>query len=272
MSSLKADKSKNFWVALLAALLAGSSVIFYGIFLICKTWPIDKYTIANAGVFGDSFGVLTSLFSAFAFGGVIYTNIIQSEAYKLQKIELMDSKKELNKTNFENTFFKLLNLLEKNLNQLSYHHASPGKTSQKKGLDALSFFKTGLRQLRPYANIFPESDIQIEKADLINNVSSLISTSQIQLEVYVRTLLNILNFISNSDIENKDLYIQLVKSQLSSQELFALFYISLSPEKETLRDTLISFQMMEYLESDNLLNRNHISMLPLSGAKFSVKG
>lgn len=46
-------------------------------------WLIEiKIPFENVGAFGDQFGVLTSIFSAMAFGGVIYSMIIQTKEFK----------------------------------------------------------------------------------------------------------------------------------------------------------------------------------------------
>lgn len=87
-------------------------------------------TIANAGVFGDSFGLLTSLFSAFAFGGVAVTIAIQRDTLALQKTELEQQKDDLalnriklHKQGFENTFFQMLKLHNQILVDISISQA-----------------------------------------------------------------------------------------------------------------------------------------------------
>jgi hypothetical protein len=51
-----------------------------------STYPLDK--LAS---FGDSFGVLTSLFSGLAFAGMIITILLQKDELKLQREELTRS-------------------------------------------------------------------------------------------------------------------------------------------------------------------------------------
>ncbi len=63
----------------------------YSAFLIYVSWPIENLSIANAGVFGDSFGVLNSLFSGLAFAGVIITILLQRDELRLQREELARS-------------------------------------------------------------------------------------------------------------------------------------------------------------------------------------
>lgn len=53
----------------------------YAYFLICTTAPVSALSIEKAGQFGDSFGVITCLFSGLAFSGVLVTLYLQREAY-----------------------------------------------------------------------------------------------------------------------------------------------------------------------------------------------
>lgn len=58
-----------------------------------------KVSIANMGVFGDSFNVLTSLFTGLAFAGLLTSIFIQRKELKLQQKELKRTKKEFIKMN-----------------------------------------------------------------------------------------------------------------------------------------------------------------------------
>lgn len=101
------------------------TVIIYAGALIALTWPISEISISKSGVFGDSFGLLTSLFSGLAFAGLIITIVMQRDELALQRQELNLTREELfgqkqemqnqNETlriqRFENTFFKMLGKL-----------------------------------------------------------------------------------------------------------------------------------------------------------------
>lgn len=58
-----------------------------------------KVSISNMGVFGDSFNVLTSLFTGLAFAGLLTSIFIQRREFKLQQEELAETKKEFAKMN-----------------------------------------------------------------------------------------------------------------------------------------------------------------------------
>lgn len=74
-----------------------TAVTMYASILLFLIWPITEYSIAQAGVFGDSFGVLTSLFSGLAFSGMIITILLQKEELVLQREELKENRKEFAK-------------------------------------------------------------------------------------------------------------------------------------------------------------------------------
>lgn len=70
------------------------TVALYAFFLLCITAPISELSIEKSGQFGDSFGVITSLFSGFAFSGVLITLMLQRDELKLQRQEIERSKNE----------------------------------------------------------------------------------------------------------------------------------------------------------------------------------
>lgn len=85
----------------LAAVLIGGTialVVGYAVLLIAFEWPVSDYSVETAAVFGDSFGVLTSLFSGLAFAGLIITILLQKDELALQRKELEESRKSFQKS------------------------------------------------------------------------------------------------------------------------------------------------------------------------------
>ncbi len=76
-------------------------VFGYLAILMYLTWPVSELSIEKAGVFGDSFGILTALFSGLAFSGLIVTLILQSKQLKMQKEDLNLQREELKLTRKE---------------------------------------------------------------------------------------------------------------------------------------------------------------------------
>jgi hypothetical protein len=89
-ATLKKDTQNN----MLKILLISLAVIFpllivsgYALFLLYATAPVSTFSIDKAGQFGDSFGVITCLFSGFAFSGVLVTLYFQREEMKRSENE-----------------------------------------------------------------------------------------------------------------------------------------------------------------------------------------
>lgn len=87
----------------------------------------------NQGLFGDSFGAVNALVSAFAFAGMIVAFILQRYELRLQRKELRDNRTEMERQTaqfkdqnqnlliqrFESTFFHMLELQQQIVNELS---------------------------------------------------------------------------------------------------------------------------------------------------------
>ncbi len=103
-------------------------VLGYLGFLVYVSWPISEWSVSKAASLGDSFGILSSLFSGLAFAGLIVTIVMQNKTLKAQMEELELARKEYKRQGdelagqkevmgsqfqsiqiqqFESTFFKL---------------------------------------------------------------------------------------------------------------------------------------------------------------------
>ena len=89
---------------LICAIVIGLIVLYGGV-IIALDWRLDTFDFNKSGVFGDSFGLLTSLFSGLAFAGIIITILLQREELKhqreelrLQREEIAQNRKELART------------------------------------------------------------------------------------------------------------------------------------------------------------------------------
>lgn len=70
-------------------------VALYGTVVLYATWPVSTFSVEKAGAFGDSFGLLTSLFSGLAFSGIIITILLQREELRQQREELRLQREEI---------------------------------------------------------------------------------------------------------------------------------------------------------------------------------
>jgi hypothetical protein len=73
--------------------------VVLAVWLLLGYWPSRAYEpLDQAGVFGDSFGYINSLFSGMALAGVIVAIFLQRQELKLQREELLETRRELSKS------------------------------------------------------------------------------------------------------------------------------------------------------------------------------
>ena len=91
------------------------SVVFvfcYGYALSHDIWPFEGMDENQRGVFGDSWGAFTSIFSAMGFCGVLWTIKLQMDATKKLEDDAKKREQAEKVRDFENTFFNMLNIIQ----------------------------------------------------------------------------------------------------------------------------------------------------------------
>ncbi|MFG0732275.1 putative phage abortive infection protein [Photobacterium damselae] len=221
----------------------------YAGLLVFFTWPVNEFSIDKSGVFGDSFGALTSIFSGLAFAGVIWTIISQREELKITRNELKNQ-------GFENAFFHMLKLQNQLIGEIDLINSKGVRTT---GRDC---FVTFWRRFRSsYDYVVRTSDCDQEKERLNKSFANFWEHDGHELAHYFRFLYNIFKFIDESSIEDKQFYSRLVRAQLSDQELLLIYYNSFGPYGTKFRFYIEKFQLMDNLQKALLLNETHVSLI-----------
>lgn len=91
-------------------------VVIFGAFALMFVLPLWRRGPEVSGQFGDSFGVISSFFSALAFAGLIYTILLQRKELSLTRLEFKKQTRILDYQRFDSTFFQLLRLLNETVN------------------------------------------------------------------------------------------------------------------------------------------------------------
>lgn len=236
------------------------------------------------GLFGDKFGAINALFSAFAFAGIILTIILQKKELKLQREELEETRGEfvkqnqtLNRQRFENTFFQLLKLHSDIVDKLKikafdgldyekreffvgavkdFKYKSEYKyfiysglnkldpeeiTAFKANRDLISSFSTKLdkeemKNLSELTNIeidnFICEPLENKERIVANEYKNFFHRYQYSLGHYFRNLYHIYKYIYITKLiseQDKQFYANIVRAQLSTDELVLIFYNCLTP-------------------------------------------
>lgn len=227
----------------------GVSVIFTS-----STIVIFRYwdTLEHSGLFGDTFGSINAFFSALAFAGVIVAILLQRKELEFQREELEQTREEFQRQTkefeeqnqtlsiqrFESTFFSMLNLLISIVNGMHYKRVETTITAggfnsnamtekihkhiiEQQGRNVFSYFRERLLdELRSVA-----LSKTAFKTTIHNFIFNKPEEANVQLAHYFKTVYSALKFIETSSIFNlneKRKYINILRAQLSHDELFLL--------------------------------------------------
>ncbi len=211
------------WILVVAILLfIGLLVIYY-----FNIFPLDATEKGKWGTFGDFIGgTLNPLFALFSLFAIIYTIKIQTKELELSREELEATRKELEGSRiaqqeqseslilqnqatklqiFENTFFQLNNIFSNARLNLNYELRRPFKESIVfSSAGTISFFLEQLKKHNSY--------------DIFNNKYEKYSG------IYTGQIYQILKFVNDSNIGNKQRYVNIFRAQFTKDELEFLFY------------------------------------------------
>jgi len=229
------------------------------------TWTLTDLffcELGEKGTFGDMFGSVNALFSGLAFVGVIVAILLQRVELKLQREELVQTREELrgqkeqlarqNKTmelqKFESSFFQLLSFHHKLLDAIKY---TP-QNRELKGAGAIESIYEDFKK-HNYSHK-PTNELYAEYAFIYSN----------GLPNYFQNFYNIIKFVDDENVENKEKYIRILKSQLSVSEQVLLFYNCLGIQGSKKHKPLIEkYSLFENMDFTSLLDTRHINQYNL---------
>lgn len=228
----------------------------------------------DPGEFGDMFGAANALFSGLAFAGLIYAIWLQRVELRLQREELAATRAELRgqkeqleaqnrtlrKQSFENTFFQLLRLHNDIVNAIDLVKTGEGSRITK-GRDCFHMFFNRLKD-EYERDKRARTHTAMSTIHVVNEVYMRFYTEhEAELGHYFRSLYNTVKLVDNSDVQDKRLYTNLVRAQLSSYEVLLMFYNCLSEMgREKFKPLLIEYTLLKHVQTKELLDPNHASL------------
>lgn len=189
----------------------------------------------EAGIYGDMFGAVNSLFSGLALIALICAAWMQKIEIETQKSELVAVEKDRVLQRFESNFFELLRLREQSISSISMHLGN----SLKYGRDVLNelanIHSKNLEHsvLTALYSCLNDENISndIKWRDLYSKkYDELYSNGEIQLGTLTNGVYIISQFIDRSaiDHDSKKFYASVFCNQLSIHEQSLLLYYGLS--------------------------------------------
>lgn len=274
-------KTKKIFIA------SASIVVFVCILYFVVLYFFFPVGMAKRGQLGDMFGFIGALFSGLAFAGVIVTLLQQNEtidlqredinkqteAINIQKEEIVQTNKELKEQNktimlqrFENTFFNMLDMQQKILNELRYLQEDGYSQNQEhvgrkaiKELYSDIFFQCQLKKISTLGDCLTEYYQHVEDG---------------QLDHYYRHLYRIIRFVDDYDtnvlsVAEKYKYLCLLRAQLSKDELLMIFYNCISEYGcEKFKPLVEKYALFKNIRVRSLISINHYSEFEKGAYEF----
>lgn len=197
----------------------------------------------------------------------------QIEEFELQRNELKLTREVFKKQGetlalqqFESTFFNMVNLHHQIVNTMTlqrtkvttpFFAAGMGNDAELRARDCFTAFYSAFKSSFKIESIETDELKQINK-----NYSNFYKLYQPYLGHYFRNLYNILKFIDKKNPGDKFLYSNLLRAQLSSQELQLLFYNCLSQfGRGKFKPLIEKYHFLQNMPKKTLINKeDHIKL------------
>ncbi|WP_165564398.1 putative phage abortive infection protein [Shewanella chilikensis] len=234
--------------------LIAAIFLIYGLALENGWWILKGKDDGQLGTFGDSWGMLTSLFSALAFGGLMITIWQQQEELGLTRKEMKDQQ-------FENMLFKMLEVHANIVADLDLRSKRANNQQTTTGRDCFTAF---LRRLTGNYNYYQKKDPSKSDQELVEVAYRYFwRKNRNNLGHYFRYVYNIFKYIDNSDREDKKTYTNIVRAQLSDHEVALLYYNCLSEfGSEKFKPMAVEYELFDNMPKDLLIRVQHEDLYP----------
>lgn len=234
--------------------IAAMGIIFLAFYL--GLIPLQGKDVAERGQFGDSFGVLNSLFTGLGFGGLVVTLILQQRQIRQQEAEIKIQQRSEHVRHYEETLHRLLSMYAATLEEVSTSKGDLRGRSLLRG----STHRVFEAVKKEKANIIPlEIQERYAKGKLTQEDKLFLdylyfrNFKILSVEIdrqgrLVQTLIVLLNHLIYRVPENFDnkTYREMVCAQITYVEASYFFLVALTFRLETeLRDLLLKSGLLE---------------------------
>ncbi|RCX05887.1 MULTISPECIES: putative phage abortive infection protein [Kosakonia] len=238
----------------------------YGYLLTNSLWLFKGMTPEQKGLFGDSWGAFTSIFSALGFCGVLWTIKLQTDATRNIENDSKNREESDKLRDFENSFFNMLNILQTIIKDMKIPAGKNSKGREGRSVFSYHYLRFKIHCQTEYAfddfkhideNIFSlnnERDLFTERfANYFKGKSNNFSH-------YYRYLYNLFKFIAESSINDnaKKKYANILRAQISNNELMMLFYNGISKHGLKFQFYIEEYSIFDNLPIDRLISDAHV--------------
>lgn len=214
------------------------------------TWLLRKSSIdlASSGQWGDTYGAFNALFGALGFTAVFATLMVQGVALKRQQDDQHLQR-------FEGSFFELLGLLRELRSQITFRHTPEYiklTTSVDDTFEKSAAIAAALREVEFWLGAMEAGDpTTIDISEVGATYEEYVHRkNEAALAPYFRVMYTILRRISIDRVltlEQRKDYGNLLRAQLTSDDIALAGYNAVSSVSGDFVDYLIEFRILRYL-------------------------
>ena len=263
------DRRIRWWTVVATALVffGFGTAAWYGYWYL---WPAyrspsapDTEAMARFGSFlqgatGSVWALASVLFIYVAFLGQRGQVLLQQEQLELTKADVeaqqtrLDAEAKLSRKQlFESSFFQLLSAHGRIVEGISTSHGS----KELRGRDCFTQWYAQFRtKLFPAALHESGGDAIAAIQPAFNRLYALWRTD---LGHYFRSLYNLIKFVKAADRADGRRYTNLVRAQMSDQEVLVLFYNCLTPRGAKFKSFVEDFALLKHLDATDLCDPDH---------------
>ncbi|WP_148266196.1 putative phage abortive infection protein [Pseudovibrio sp. FO-BEG1] len=253
-------------VLMVIVLLVGSYGFFVHENMLASLGQVTD--LAKFAQFGDSFGVLTSLFTALAFGGVLLT-------LKFQRDDLNLTRKEMASQRHESALMRMLEVHTSIISDLDIEKtaiksgflSSYDHDQVYQGRDCFEFYyREFIEDLCSYTELMDKtfgSEIyeeimecprkllsQFHRDDIVDCYDNTYKKYGSDLGHYFRSLYSIFRYIGSTNSEELQTFAKVVRAQLSEYELALLYLNAQSQRGIPFKEHINNFSLFDNLPED----------------------
>lgn len=228
------DSNISIWICAIGSVLFILALVIAYFAYLQSNFPL--FSRGDYATLGDSFGILSSLFSGLAFAGLIVTIVMQNKTLKLQMKELREAKKEsarqskaqegqekvmnaqfqaIQLQQFETTFFHLLKLFQEIIDSFQGDVKSFKKTDCEISYD-LPIIKKGSEYLYEVGHFFLFSD-EFNLKEIRDFYDKNIWSTKIKQ--YIEFIIYMYNFV-----DGKEDYIKILSTKIPVDMYFLIAF------------------------------------------------
>jgi hypothetical protein len=254
-------------ILVVSGLAAGAWYIYWYLWPAYRALsPPDSEEMARFGSYlqgaaGTVWTLATVLFIYVAFLGQRMQILFQQQELEMTNADVAEQRQRLDeqaamsrKQLFESSFFQLLGAHARMIDSMSILQG----VYKQAGRDCFTHWYGQLRQtfFPPAREQYPQEDKKAIEAAF----NQLYSYWRTDLGHYFRSLYNLIKFVKAAQVSDPRFYTNLVRAQISDQEVLILFYNCLTPRGAKFHPLVEEFALLKHLDPKDLCAPDHAGL------------